>query len=146
MNRIAAGALQLASPEVRFLLDKTEGTPTDVEMYQLKETHSLVEEFMLLCMQTILFFRFVLRSHFEVMIGLVNIANISVAKQTLKFFPTFACLRRHPTPPVENYQPLIRVYDHTLFHLIKPCFVVLTRVGRYIMTGVIGSTCHGILT
>jgi hypothetical protein len=27
-NSIAAGALQLASPEVRFLLDKTEGTPT----------------------------------------------------------------------------------------------------------------------
>jgi exosome complex exonuclease DIS3/RRP44 len=53
MNRIAAGALELASPEVRFLLDKTEGTPTDVEMYQLKDTHSLVEEFMLLCMSYI---------------------------------------------------------------------------------------------
>ena len=44
--------------------------PTDVSMYSLKESNALVEEFMLL-------------------------ANITVAKQTLKHFPSLSILRRH---------------------------------------------------
>lgn len=47
-RRIAAGALLLASPEVKFLLDHQSQQPSDVEMYQLKEANALVEEYMLL--------------------------------------------------------------------------------------------------
>ena len=71
--RSAAGALSLASPEVRFVLDSETSDPTDVGMYQHKEANSMVEEFMLL-------------------------ANISVAKETTRAFPQYAMLRRHPQP------------------------------------------------
>jgi exosome complex exonuclease DIS3/RRP44 len=82
-QRIAKGAVALASAEVKFVLDKESHLPTDVQMYQLKEANSLVEEFMLL-------------------------ANVSVAEQILRAFPTLALLRRHPTPPPEMLQPLVR--------------------------------------
>jgi exosome complex exonuclease DIS3/RRP44 len=62
-RRIDAGALTLASPEVRFKLDSETQNPTDVAMYSLKESNALVEEWMLL-------------------------ANITVSKQILKFYPT----------------------------------------------------------
>lgn len=45
-DRKAAGALSLASPEVRFLLDSETHEPLDVSAYEQKETNSLVEEFM----------------------------------------------------------------------------------------------------
>ena len=48
-RRMAAGALNLASPEVRIQMDSSESSgPIDVEQKQLFETNSLVEEFMLL--------------------------------------------------------------------------------------------------
>ena len=72
-QRMASGALSLASPEVRFVLDSETSDPTDVGMYQHKEANSMVEEFMLL-------------------------ANISVAKETTRAFPQFSMLRRHPQP------------------------------------------------
>jgi len=72
-NRVAAGALSLASPEVRFVLDTETSDPTDVGMYQHREANSMVEEFMLL-------------------------ANISVARETTRAFPQYAMLRRHPQP------------------------------------------------
>ena len=46
-RRVAAGALTLASPEVRFKLDAETNNPTDVSIYALKEANSLVEEWML---------------------------------------------------------------------------------------------------
>ena len=46
-NRVEKGALALASPEVRFKLDR-EDQPTDVSSYQLYEANKVVEEFMLL--------------------------------------------------------------------------------------------------
>lgn len=52
-------------------------------MYQIKEVHSLVEEFMLF-------------------------ANVAVAEKTLEHFPQFAFLRRHPVPKPENFVPLQR--------------------------------------
>jgi exosome complex exonuclease DIS3/RRP44 len=82
-KRMAAGALTLASTQVKFLLDSESQRPTDVEMYKLKEANALVEEFMLL-------------------------ANISVAKQILEHYPSYACLRRHPTPAPKQFEPLIR--------------------------------------
>ena len=66
---MAAGALNLASPEVKIHLDSSEtSAPIDVEQKELRETNSLVEEFMLL-------------------------ANISVAKKIQEAFPLTAVLR-----------------------------------------------------
>ena len=80
-KRIEAGALTLASPEVRFNLDTTTANPVDVQVKEMKEANSLVEEFMLL-------------------------ANISVAEKLLEAFPDTALLRRHPTPPIEAFNGL----------------------------------------
>ncbi|CAM0142112.1 unnamed protein product [Umbelopsis sp. WA50703] len=82
-KRLEAGALTLASPEVRFNLENDSQDPVDVEMKELKETNALVEEFMLL-------------------------ANISVAEKIYSKFPDSALLRRHPTPPDSNFEELRR--------------------------------------
>lgn len=82
-KRIANGALSLASPEIRFHIDSETHDPIDVQTKQLMDTNSMVEEFMLL-------------------------ANISTAERTLLEFPNCACLRRHPCPPITNYDPLIK--------------------------------------
>jgi exosome complex exonuclease DIS3/RRP44 len=81
-RRIDMGALTLASPEVRFKLDSETQNPTDVAMYSLKESNALVEEWMLL-------------------------ANITVSKQILKFYPTLGILRRHQPPSREQFAPLV---------------------------------------
>lgn len=47
-RRLDAGALTLASSEVRFIKDEETHDPVDLELYESKETNSLVEEFMLL--------------------------------------------------------------------------------------------------
>lgn len=82
-QRISNGALTLASPEIRFEVDSETHDPVDLQMKELKETNSLVEEFMLL-------------------------ANISVAKHIYEEFPHCALLRRHPSPPLSNYDILIK--------------------------------------
>ena len=48
-----------------------------------RETNSMVEEFMLL-------------------------ANVSVAEKILHEFPDNALLRRHPSPPENNFGPVIK--------------------------------------
>ncbi|BGP10533.1 exosome catalytic subunit dis3 [Rhodotorula toruloides] len=81
-KRMAAGALNLASPEVKIHLEQSEQSgPVDVEHKELFETNSLVEEFMLL-------------------------ANISVAERIYKQFPQTAVLRRHAPPPKTNFEVL----------------------------------------
>ncbi|GFU03397.1 exosome complex exonuclease RRP44 [Nephila pilipes] len=82
-QRIENGALSLASTEVRFAMDTETHDPIDVEKKELKETNSMVEEFMLL-------------------------ANISVAKRIHEEFPECALLRRHPAPALSNFEPLIK--------------------------------------
>jgi exosome complex exonuclease DIS3/RRP44 len=68
-KRMAAGALNLASPEVKIQMDSAESSdPIDVKQKELLETNSLVEEFMLL-------------------------ANISVARKIQEVFPLTAVLR-----------------------------------------------------
>lgn len=68
-KRMAAGALNLASPEVKIHMESAESSdPVDVEQKALFETNSLVEEFMLL-------------------------ANISVAQRIYEQFPQTAVLR-----------------------------------------------------
>jgi exoribonuclease R len=81
-GRMAAGALNLASPEVKIHLDSAESSdPIDVEQKEMRETNSLVEEFMLL-------------------------ANISVARKIQEVFPQTAVLRRHMPPPKTNFEKL----------------------------------------
>jgi exosome complex exonuclease DIS3/RRP44 len=67
-KRMEAGALTLASPEVRFSLENDSQDPVDVECKELKDTNALVEEFMLL-------------------------ANISVAKAIYEVYPEISLLR-----------------------------------------------------
>ncbi|OXA50994.1 Exosome complex exonuclease RRP44 [Folsomia candida] len=71
-KRFDNGALMLSASEVN-----EEGEIED----DCEESHSLVEEFMLL-------------------------ANCSVAKFTLETFREFSLLRRHPIPPPANFEPL----------------------------------------
>ena len=80
-KRMLAGALTLASPEVRFRLENDSQDPVDVEMKELKEANALVEEFMLL-------------------------ANIRVAQKIYQHFPEVCLLRRHPIPPPDNFSAL----------------------------------------
>ncbi|KAJ7414076.1 Exosome complex exonuclease RRP44 [Pitangus sulphuratus] len=80
-KRIENGALTLSSPEVRFHIDSETHDPIDLQTKELKETNSMVEEFMLL-------------------------ANISVAQKIYDEFPEFALLRKHPAPPPSNYDIL----------------------------------------
>ncbi|KAF9219211.1 RNB-domain-containing protein [Gyrodon lividus] len=81
-KRLAAGALNLASPEVKIHLASAESSdPIDVEQKELLETNNLVEEFMLL-------------------------ANVSVAKRIEAVFPQTAVLRRHLPPPKVNFEKL----------------------------------------
>jgi exosome complex exonuclease DIS3/RRP44 len=82
IRRISAGALTLASPEVKFVLDSESLNPTDVQTYTLLEANALVEEFMLL-------------------------ANVTVAKKILRHYPTFSVLRRHPAPNRSMFHDLI---------------------------------------
>lgn len=80
-KRMDAGALNLASPEVRVQTESETSDPVDVKTKELLDTNSLVEEFMLL-------------------------ANISVAGKIYSAFPQTALLRRHAAPPKTNFEEL----------------------------------------
>ena len=80
-KRMSAGALNLASPEVRVETESETSDPVDVKTKELLETNSLVEEFMLL-------------------------ANTSVASKIYSAFPQTALLRRHTPPPKTNFEEL----------------------------------------
>jgi len=82
-RRTEAGALQLASPEVKFKLEDETLDPLDVGMYQVRETNQMVEEMMLM-------------------------ANVAVAQKIVQSFPSLAVLRRHATPPPRQFEPLLR--------------------------------------
>ena len=70
--RVEAGALRLASPEVKFAIEAT-SDHMDMTTYTPLEANSMIEEFMLL-------------------------ANVTAAKLILEHFPQTALLRRHPVP------------------------------------------------
>ncbi|KAG0667927.1 exosome catalytic subunit dis3 [Maudiozyma exigua] len=80
-KRLDAGALNLASPEVKVHMDSETADPGEVEIKKLLATNSLVEEFMLL-------------------------ANISVARKIYDAFPQTAMLRRHAASPSTNFEVL----------------------------------------
>ncbi|KAK6748752.1 hypothetical protein RB195_001401 [Necator americanus] len=81
-RRIANGALTLASSEIRFEMDWDTRSPKSVQEKRHLDTHSMVEEFMLL-------------------------ANVSVAEKILTEYPDCAMLRRHPVPTEASYKPLV---------------------------------------
>lgn len=85
-RRVEAGALTLASPEVKFMLDSETHDPTDVAAYELRETNHLVEEFMLF-------------------------ANVTVARRIVDAYPLYACLRRHPPPSRRAFDELMAAAD-----------------------------------
>ncbi|XP_065222316.1 exosome complex exonuclease RRP44 [Planococcus citri] len=91
-RRIDNGALVLASPEIRFYIDSETHDPIEVQAKKIRETNSMVEEFMLL-------------------------ANVSVAEKIYLEFPEYAVLRRHPTPPISNFDPLIKVASQLGFEM-----------------------------
>lgn len=81
-KRMDAGALNLASPEIRIEVESELNDPlTDVKTKAHLATNSLVEEFMLL-------------------------ANITVASKIYSSFPQTALLRRHASPPPQNFEDL----------------------------------------
>jgi len=82
-KRRDAGALNLASSEVRFNLDSETHDPIDLQVKKVMDTNSLVEEFMLL-------------------------ANISVASKLYEVFPQHAVLRKHPIPAQNMFDTLIK--------------------------------------
>eukprot|EP00808_Paulinella_micropora_P004562 g24295.t1 len=81
-RRLATGALELASVQVKFSMNAERTIPEDVQVYKSLEVNYLVEEFMLF-------------------------ANITVARYNLLNFPTMALLRRHPQPQPSRFEPLI---------------------------------------
>ncbi|CAD0094312.1 unnamed protein product [Aureobasidium mustum] len=81
IRRMDAGALNLASPEVRVQTESETADPADVQTKQHLDTMSLVEEFMLL-------------------------ANTSVAARIYEAYPQTALLRRHAAPPKTNFEEL----------------------------------------
>ncbi|ETO08065.1 hypothetical protein RFI_29325 [Reticulomyxa filosa] len=82
-KRIEKGSLVLTSPQPYFRLDKETKKPTKLEPYPMLPTNSMIEEFMLL-------------------------ANITVAKQIVSKYPSFAMLRRHPYPSPNMMEPLAK--------------------------------------
>ncbi|CAD7093571.1 unnamed protein product [Hermetia illucens] len=95
-KRIENGALILASPEIRFQVDSETHDPIEVEAKKMRETNSMVEEFMLL-------------------------ANVSVAEHIEREFPECAMLRRHPNPPQTNFEPLIKAGENQGFEIKTDC-------------------------
>lgn len=90
-KRLENGALQLASTQVKFKMDE-DSNPTDVSYYDLKETNSMVEEFMLL-------------------------ANVAVAEKITESYPALSILRRHTTPKPEMIKQLAKIFTEFGFNL-----------------------------
>ncbi|KAI8426374.1 hypothetical protein MSG28_005223 [Choristoneura fumiferana] len=72
-NRFENGALRIDQPKVAFHLNPFDGLPKSFWIYESKESHQLIEEFMLL-------------------------ANMTVAARIYKDHPNLAFLRCHPPP------------------------------------------------
>merc|ERR1712079_176307 len=91
-RRVENGSLVLASSEVRFNVDSETADPIEVQAKVPRETNSMVEEFMLA-------------------------ANISAAERIFKDFPDCAMLRRHPSTPPSNFDPLVKAAKQQGFEI-----------------------------
>lgn len=99
-KRLSDGALNLASPEVKVHMDSETSDPGEVEIKQLYDTNSLVEEFMLF-------------------------ANISVARKIYDAYPQTAMLRRHAAPPATNFEAL-----NEILRVRKPGMAISTESSK----------------
>lgn len=94
-RRVEQGALTLASTQLKFKLDSRgdEATkPSDMSLYTLLPTNSMIEEFMLL-------------------------ANITVARKIVSHFPASGILRKHSSPKpemIKQFAGLLRRMGHSL--------------------------------
>lgn len=53
------------------------------------------------------------------------LANVSVAEKILEEFPEVALLRRHPEPPIQNFDPLIKAASYQVkFILLRFYFAI----------------------
>ncbi|GBP37964.1 Exosome complex exonuclease RRP44 [Eumeta japonica] len=91
-KRLDNGALVLASPEIRFQVDSETHDPIEVQTKAVRDTNSMVEEFMLL-------------------------ANVSVAQHLAVEFPQCALLRRHPSPPPDYFTTFLKAAKQQGFEL-----------------------------
>ncbi|CAJ1331108.1 unnamed protein product [Effrenium voratum] len=85
-QRFEDGALDLESGELKFELDASSQSPTNVFKYESFFANKLIEEFMLL-------------------------ANRKTAEQISKNFPKLSVLRRHPPPKPEYMQQLVELLE-----------------------------------
>ncbi|XP_053606591.1 DIS3-like exonuclease 2 [Plodia interpunctella] len=82
-NRFNSGALRIDQPKVTFHLNAVNGLPENFWIYDSKESHQLIEEFMLL-------------------------ANMTVAKRIKDDHPDLAFLRCHPPPSLYMMKQLAK--------------------------------------
>lgn len=80
-SRMANGALALDAPVPEYDLDPETGMPKALHEHAQLPTMSMIEEFMVF-------------------------ANVCAARETLRQFPTFAVLRRHPEPSEQQLSKL----------------------------------------
>ncbi|XP_059157006.1 DIS3-like exonuclease 2 [Physella acuta] len=85
-KRFDKGALELDQVKVQFALNKISGLPNGYSVYEQKDSHRLIEEFMLL-------------------------ANMSVADRIKKSFQDTAILRRQPPPQVKSLDEIKKVCE-----------------------------------
>lgn len=91
-KRFENGSLRINQTKLLFRLDPTTVLPTDVFVYENKEAHRLIEEFMLL-------------------------ANMYVAETIRGTFPELAFLRRHTEPNSTMLKELVKTLQSFSLHL-----------------------------
>ena len=95
-QRIKKGAINFSSAEVRFKLDE-KGKPIGILVKESKESHQLIEEFMLLANRTVA----------------THVAKIKIKKKPIPF-----PYRIHDTPDKEKLAPLLNLQKNTDIILI----------------------------
>ncbi|KOB73283.1 putative exosome complex exonuclease RRP44 [Operophtera brumata] len=85
-NRFENGALRIDQPKVAFRLSAVNGLPDSYSFYEIKESHQMIEEFMLL-------------------------ANMTVARRIYEDHPKLAFLRCHPPPSGFMLKQLAKALD-----------------------------------
>lgn len=91
-GRLKGGALRIDQPKVMFSLDPATCLPTSYSLYENKDSHRLIEEFMLL-------------------------ANITVATHLANEYPDIAFLRSHPAPHTHMMTALKTTLESVGIHL-----------------------------
>lgn len=86
LNRFESGALRIDQPKVAFRLNAANGLPDSYSFYEIKESHQMIEEFMLL-------------------------ANMTVARRIYDDHPKLAFLRCHPPPSGFMLKQLAKALD-----------------------------------